>query len=303
MVMPNFLVIGAMKAGTTALSFYLEQHPQVYMSPIKEPNFFAFEGEDLYSRWPNDQKGVNKLSVTDLETYRALFSEASDERAIGEASHWYLYSPKAPERIRHYVPQAKLIAVLRNPVDRAYSHFLHSVRTRTERVNDFARALREEETGNREEWNFEHYVDRGFYYTQLKRYFDIFDRNQIKIYLHEDLNHDTAGVLQDTFSFLGVNKTFLPDVSARRNVSGLPKNKFLDDFLRRPNALKRVLKRHLAPGVWLRLSNSVEKFRNSNLAKPPPLDQEVRQQLIEVYREDILKLQTLLGRDLSAWLQ
>ncbi len=123
MTMPNFLIVGAMKCGTTALYYYLEQHPQIFMSPVKEPNFFCFEGRE----------GLDSgNSITDIAAYRGLFRGVSSERAIGEASHCYLYEPRAVERIKHYTPDARLIAILRSPIERAYSHFLHAVRNGTE---------------------------------------------------------------------------------------------------------------------------------------------------------------------------
>src|SRR5918998_2242905 len=128
MTMPNFLLIGAMKAGTTAFYQLLDKHPQVYMSPNKEPNFFAFEGEKLDFRAPSDIEGLNRHAVTEIEEYQALFDGVSGEKAIGEASHWYMYKPEASGRIKHHLPEAKLIAVLRDPAERAYSEFLHFVR-------------------------------------------------------------------------------------------------------------------------------------------------------------------------------
>jgi hypothetical protein len=196
MTMPNFLIIGAMKSGTTALYHYLRQHPQVYMSPKKEPRFFALEAERLYLDRTDDQKPLQTLSsVADIEAYRALFEGVSKEVAIGEASHWYLYSPRLreseqhyiPEVIKHYTPSVKLIAVLRNPAERAYSQFLHFVRSGLEPLTDFAQALREEEARKRNNWPFENYLSRGFYYDQLKRYFDRFAHDQIKVYLYSAL--------------------------------------------------------------------------------------------------------------------
>jgi len=96
--LPNFFVIGAGKSGTTSLWRYLEQHPEVYMSPIKEPKFFAFEGGVPDFRGPK-----TPWAVTDLEAYRALFAGVSEEKALGEASAYYLYTEEAPERIRHHV--------------------------------------------------------------------------------------------------------------------------------------------------------------------------------------------------------
>jgi len=298
MTMPNFLIIGAMKAGTTALYAYLQQHPQVYMSPLKEPNFFAFEGERMDFRAPQDQQGINRTSVTDVETYRALFKEVRSEKAIGEASHWYLYSPRAPERIRHYIPEVKLIAVLRDPVERAYSEWLHFIRDGEEPVADFARALQEEETRKRYNWAFGHYASRGFYHGQLKRYFDAFDRGQIKIYLYEDLSTDPLGVLGDMFQFLEVDRAFLPRVPVKPNVSGVPKNRALHALLTRPQRIKAFVKPHLPAGL-LRLASDV---KNRNLVKPQ-LASETRRQMRDMYQEDVLRLQALIDRDLTKWLE
>jgi Sulfotransferase family len=291
--MPNFLVVGAMKSGTTALYYYLEQHPQIYMSPVKEPDFFCLEG----------QKDADANSVTDIEAYRDLFKGVSDERAFGEASHCYLYEPGAVDRIRHYVPEARFIAILRNPIDRAYSHYLHMVRNGTEPVADFAQALREEEIGAHPGRTFQDYIGVGLYHGQLKRYFDTFGRHRIRVYLYEDLSNAPLGTLRDAFRFLGVDDTFVPDVSLRRNVSGEPKHKSLDRFLQRPNPVKRVLKLYLPAGLRWRLSEVVDTLKTRNLTQPAPLPREVRQQLIEVYREDVRNLAGLIDRDLSGWLE
>jgi hypothetical protein len=298
MTMPNFLIIGAMKAGTTALYTYLEQHPQVYMSPVKEPNFFAFEGERMNFLAPQDQEGINRTSVTDIEAYRALFTGVTNEKAIGEASHWYLYSPKAPERIQHYIPGGKFIVVLRDPVERAYSQFLHFVRDGQEPLTDFAQALQEEETRIYNNWAFGRYASRGFYHVQLKRYFDAFDRSQIKVYLYEDLSVDPVGVLRDIFRFLEIDEAFLPEMSIRPNVSGVPKSRTLHALLTRPQRIKAALQPHL-PARVLRFASDL---RDRNLAKPQfaPV---LRRQMVEMYREDILKLQDLIDRDLSKWLE
>jgi hypothetical protein len=298
MTMPNFLIIGAMKAGTTALYSYLKQHPEIYMSPVKEPNFFAFESERLNFSAPQDKKGINRTSITSIDSYRALFLGVTSEKAIGEASHWYLYSPKAPGRIQHHVPKMKLIVVLRDPVERAYSQFLHFIRDGQEPLTDFARALQEEETRIRNNWAFGRYASRGFYHAQLIRYFDAFDRSQIKIYLYEDFRDDPNGVLPDTFRFLGVNEAFVPEMSVRPNVSGVPNNRALHALLTKPERIKAILKPYLSPKV-LRFARAL---RDRNLAKPQ-LAQEERRQMVEVYREDILQLQDLIGRDLSKWLE
>ena len=306
--LPNFLIIGAAKCGTTALYDYLDQHPQIYMSPFKEPKFFALEGEKLDFRGPAAEWGINRAQYTDIEAYRDLFKDASGERARGEASTLYLYSPKAPGRINHYVPNVKLVAVLRNPVERAYSAYLHMVRDSREPLGDFAQALRVEEARIAENWApVYHYKHRGFYYAQLKRYFDAFDRDRIRVYLYEDLRSDPAGMVQDIFRFLEVDDSFAPDVSARHNVSGIPKSETLQAvylLLRRPNALRSVLRPLLPAKVRSKVrSRALSSIRKRNVARAPRMSPEVRAELTEAYRGDILKLEELLQRDLSGWLR
>lgn len=307
MTLPNFLIIGAQKAGTTALYYYLKQHPHIYMSPEKEPHFFALEGESIDFRGPRDNEILKDIAVTELEDYRQLFKNVSDESAVGEATAVYLYSPKACERIRHYVPKAKLIAILRNPAERAYSSFLHMVRDGREPLEDFGRALQEEETRIRDNWGpIWHYKQAGFYYGQLKRYFDEFAREQIRIYLYEDLKGDPDGTLRDIFQFLEVDDAFAPDMSGRYNVAGVPKNRSLHtlhEFLIKSHPLKSALK-PLVPKNLRRqaVKRVVNGIRNRNLVKPsfPP---EIREQLLADYREDVLKLEHLIQRDLSGWLK
>jgi Sulfotransferase family len=171
MTMPNFLIIGAGKAGTSSLYQYLKQHPQIYMSPIKETNFFALEGQDLNFADPRDR--INKYSITKIEDYYAQFEAVSNETAIGEASPLYLYEPKAPEQIQHYIPDVKLIAILRNPVDRAYASFLYLHREQRESLEYFSEALDAEPSRiqNNYPWIW-HYKNLGFYAEQLQRYFE-----------------------------------------------------------------------------------------------------------------------------------
>jgi hypothetical protein len=293
MTMPNFLIIGAMKSGTTALYYYLEQHPDVYMSPVKEPNFFS----------SSQRQETMADAVSHIGTYQDLFKGVSGEKAIGEASHSYLYEPGAAAEIRHYIPEAKLIAILRNPIDRAYSHFLHMVRNGTEPLGDFAQALREDKSGVYKERPFQDYIGRGLYYSQLTRYFATFPRELVRIYLYEDLSGAPIRTVQDAYRFLEVEASFVPEVSLRRNVSGYPKYKFLDGFLRRQSRIKHAVKVHSPARLRWRLSKAFDDLKNRNLVEPPPVQPDVRQQLMGVYREDILRVQDLIHRDLSGWLE
>jgi hypothetical protein len=300
MTMPNFLIIGAGKSGTTSLYHYLRQHPEIYMSPVKEPKFFAVEGKKLDFRGPNDDEHMNRKSITDVDAYRALFGGVTDEKAIGEASPLYLYSPEAPGRIKHYLPEVKLIAILRNPVDRAFSSYLHCIRDRGEPLDDFAQALQEEERRIENGWGpIWHYKNVGFYSAQLERYFDTFRRDQIKIFLYDDLKGDPTGVLRSIFSFLEVGDTRLPDLSVKHNISGVPRSRLVHELLNKPNPIKSAFRPLLPAKLRKRLNFNLT---GRNLVRPQ-LSPEVRKQLIDVYSEDILKVQGLIDRDLSRWLE
>jgi hypothetical protein len=193
--------------------------------------------------------------------------------------------------------------MLRNPVDRAYSHFLHMVQNGSEPLTDFAQVLREEETGGYQKRNVRDYIGRGRYYDQLKRYFDAFGRDQVKVYLYEDLSNAPVDTLQDAFRFLGVDDSFVLDVSLRRNVSGYPKHKTVDKLLSKPSPIKDALKIYLPARLRWRLSKAFDDPKTRNLVQPPPVQPEVRRRLIGVYREDILKVEDLVHRDLSGWLE
>lgn len=301
MTMPNFLMIGAQKSGTTALYAYIEQHPQVFTSEIKEPGFFAFEGERANYAGPRDASG-ERYRVRDLTRYQALFRNVKGETRIGEASNVYLYIPQAAARIQHYIPRAKLIAVLRNPVDRAYSAYRHLVRDGREPLESFEESLAAEEARIAANWHPHwHHKQRGFYYEQMKRYFDRFERDQIAVYTYDDFRADPRGVLRSIFVFLGIAPDFDPDMSVKHNVSGLPKSPLLHAALARPSAAKDFIKR-LLPAVSRQRLRAAVMDRNI-VAREPKVAEETRRKLAEIYREDILKLETLIDRDLSSWRQ
>jgi hypothetical protein len=301
MIMPNFLIIGAAKAGTTALYHYLNQHPQIYMSPVKEPYFFEFEGKNGRIQGPY---GLRKSYITDLENYQKLYSQVKDEIAIGEASPGYLDRPQAPERIKHYVPDAKLIAILRNPVERAYSNYLMMVRLGHEPLLNFSQALADEENRIKKQWSFVwYYKQRGFYYRFLKRYFSLFDQSQVRVYLYDDYQSSNIAVLQDVFKFLNVDSDFQPDVTLKHNISCeayFPKRAFLHHYLKPSSSVQSTLRKVLPGKVQKQLNATLMKL---NQGEKPPLHPEAKQSLIVEYRDDILKLQDLLNQDLSKWLE
>lgn len=296
---PTFLILGAMKAGTTALYTALDQHPDAYMSPVKEPNFFAFAGQPPDFQAPIDRRpeGVNHTSITGAEDYQRLFADAPAGAARGEASHWYLYHPDAPVHIEQYVPEARLIAMLRNPVERAYSEFLHFVRDGDEPLDDFAAALDAEPRRIEAHWALGRYVDRGRYDEQLERYLDRFSAEQLRIYLYDDFADDPGAVRQDLFEFIGVDPAFEPE-ERRVNVSGVPHSRWFHTLLTAAQPVRERI------GPWLpdAVIDWANALKNQNLEKPP-MDPSVRARLIDTFRPHVRRLETLIGRDLSHWLE
>jgi hypothetical protein len=299
--LPNVLIIGAAKSGTTSLYHYLRQHPDVFMPAVKEPRYFAYIDDPPAMNGPGDER-TNKAAgaVYTLDAYRQLFADATTETAVGEASPNYLYSATAPRRIHEHIPDARLIAVLRNPVERAYSHFLHLVRSGREPLRDFGAALDAEPDRIAAGWEWSwHYQRMGFYGAQIARYLEHVDREQLTVYLFEEFKADPIAVTQDIFRVLGVDDTFVPNTSMRYEKSGVPKSDRFQQFLLDPDHWIRRLSRYILPeAVRERL---LIRMKNVNLEKPP-LERAVRERLIAAYRDDVLHLQKLIDRDLSTWL-
>ena len=296
--MPNFLIIGAAKAGTTFLWSVLRQHPDIFLSEMKEPRFFAFENCPPRFGGPPYNDYTSVPTITRLSDYQALFAEAGAANARGEASTVYMYHPqdRPAERIRHYLPNVRLIALLRQPAERAFSNFVHAVSSGWEPHRDFTRALAEEPRRIRENWSyFLRYRHNSDYLSQLTPYFRRFDRRRIHVCLYDDLCADPLSLVRDIFRFLEVDDTFLPDLSRPINVSYFPRHRALHQWFR-----------HFKQGkIFPRLPRPLAKLlaggmRRMNLVRPA-IPHETRQQLTEEFARDRERLQELIGRDLSLW--
>ncbi|WP_353686678.1 sulfotransferase [Thermodesulfovibrio sp. 3462-1] len=203
---PNFFIVGAQKAGTTSLYEYLKEHPEIYMSPVKEPHYFA---KDLdYENMRRDMKRTT-IFIRTLEEYLELFNGVKNEKAIGEASPSYLYSKVAAYEIKKFNPDAKVIMILRDPVERAYSHYLMNLRDGLTSEKDFIKEVLSDLKKPKKGWGISHlYIELGLYYEQVKRYLDTFPKDNVKILLYEDFKLNTYEVIKDIFSFLGVENNF-----------------------------------------------------------------------------------------------
>ncbi|MGD1714233.1 sulfotransferase family protein [Dapis sp. BLCC M172] len=294
MKLPTFLVVGIEKAGTTSIYQYLNQHPQVYMSPVKETNF-------LERDWENFQGKPNPKRIDTWEKYCNLFNNVQEEIAIGEVSPNYLFHYKSSsERIIKYVPDVKMIAILRNPVDRAYSDYLMHLRDsiNVEKVRSLT-----EQVEFRADTSFT--LKKGLYYTPVKYYFDTFGKERVKIYLYNDLSEDSSTMMQDMYQFIGVDSNFIPDTSKRQQVAVVPKNQSINNLIKTKNPLRSAVSSVLKVVMPLEMRQKLRSGLinlNSGGKELKPLTSEERQLLTDFYREDIFKLQDLIQRDLSSWL-
>jgi hypothetical protein len=317
MPLPSFVIIGAAKAGTSALYKMLAQHPQIFMSPVKETGFFSMMDENpSFSTIPAGA-GVNRIeesqkrfletrrrSVTAWDDYELLFSGSENYSAIGEISPFYLYNPRTAGRIARYLPDVRIIVILRNPADRAFSHFLHYRRDGLEPHESMDDAIDDEDiTIDDVWWGYRHYVRVGLYHSQLSRYLEHFPVEQLKIILYDDLNTSFTASLSDIFRFVGVDPSFLPETSVTYNVSGIPRSRFLHNLLSRPNSIRNAAKRVLPENVYQKLTRNplLSKLRSRNLARPQ-LESNTRGRLDDIFRNDIVNTGALIGRDLEFWL-
>jgi hypothetical protein len=295
--LPDFLIIGAYKCGTTSLVEYLGQHPRVFLPWLQEPNYFAYATDyPTTSRKPDvEWRSVyRRHRARTIDQYLALFDEAPANALLGECSPEYMRSPHAWRRIAETVPDVKMLAILRNPADRAHSDYQAFVRDSIENES-FEQAIRRPhgtEPGHQ-------YVTTGFYGRQLEPYFQAFPADHIKVLLTEDLQSGGVDLLRDVVSWLGVESAgWRPDLSLQRNVSGRPGNLVVSTAYR----LRRSLRPWLKPVVPAWAQRRADGLLAAGLRRETMSD-ETRRELIEIYRDDIKLLESLTGRDLSAWLR
>lgn len=304
-LMPDFLIIGAGKSGTTSLDNYLRQHPALFLAPLKEPNFFGYESsteEDLASD-PAELKNYRQ-SVTDLPSYLNLFKASEVGQLKGETSNSYLYHADAPDRIKHYIPDVKLIAILRQPAKRLWSRYLHLSRDNRLPSEHLADCM----DRNSIWWRRNDLIPEGFYFRNLSRFYELFPVSQIRVYLFEELNKSGEHVLHDIFEFLGVDASVKPKMDVRFNQSGLVKDQRLHKLIGENGQMQRFAKfvlgsKYRAARENQLLQKMVTRVRNKNL-EHPKMDPAIERFLLhEVYGDDIRQLEGLLNRDLSNWLK
>ncbi len=298
---PNLFIVGQPKSGTTALHRFLGQHPEIYMSSIKEPHFFCSDFHLESDRAYGKQRFFDFRSES---AYLQLFAKAGNAKVIGESSTNYLYSQVAAEKIHNFNPEAKIIIILREPAKYLYSLHSHYVKFTEENEPDFLTALELEEDRKQEKIasprvtspSYLYYSQRVQYYQQVKRYCDRFSPEQIKIVVFEEFKSENERIYREILEFLGVDSSFTPEYDAV-NVNKEVKFKAINNLVNSPlakNISKNLLSQEFNEFVR---DNIVEKFLWHQAAKAT-MPEDIKLELMEKYLPQVQQVSELIGIDL-----
>lgn len=286
----DFFIVGAPKAGTTSLYHYLNEHPEIEMSSKKEPDYFS----DRYIHEQGMYYGNERIET--LEKYQALFPNDNTGKKLGEASVSYLFYPNVAENIYKYNSDAKIIILLRNPVERAFSHYLMDFRLGlvTETFEDI---INKKPKSNNSDLFYQQYIELSSYSKQVKRYLHVFEKQNVFIIDYIDFKEDTSKVLEELFQFIGVSPYFKPNVKKKHNTYSMPKNNVIRVIY--SFAMLRKILRLLFPSTLYKRARSI-LFKQG---KKPVLSQALKLQLNQYFKNDVERLAELLEKDYSRWIE
>lgn len=290
---PNFYVVGAVKAGTTAVYAHLKKHPEVFLPETKEPFYFLSSPLPPHLRYEH--------CTGDLEAYKRLYRGAEGYRAVGDCSASYLWDEAAAYGIHAVAPNAKIIAVLRDPIDRAYSEYLMAIMNGSESLplldalkTDYARK-------SKDFWLARLYVELGMYHDQIKRYFDLFGRDQVLVLMFEDLVKRPEQFYASIAAHLGIAPDKFDESGNLREKNAYRMPRFLPLYHLMVSPTSQALRRKLLPESvrkWMRNSAFLQYNPLLFGKRKPPLDSESRDYLQAIFEPEVLRLEVLLQREL-----
>jgi hypothetical protein len=288
-IWPNFFIVGARKCATTSLYFYLKNIPGVYMPPQKE--FFYFS--------PNSVQKNTFDVIRDKKVYLGFFKNSKGHIAIGEATPVYLWDPEAAKLIHQKVPDARIIISLRDPIERAYSQYLMATKYNGRKSSFYNELMKDYKSQQKLFGISQLYVELGMYYEQVKRYFDIFGREQVRVIIFEEFIQDPVKYVNEVLAFLNVNYK-VTEIKGHYNpdaVSRGPLGVWIFGFFRwlRTKNINFYKILNLLPDSIAESAPEKILFKRT---QKPKIDPKVVKFLREIYYDDVLKLQSLLGRSL-----
>jgi hypothetical protein len=294
---PTFFIVGAVKCGTTSLYEHLKKHPQVFLPEVKEPHFFA-------SFQPPPVEDLGEHCNGDIEHYRRLYRGAQGSLAIGDASPSYLWDEAAPRRIYEVCPQARIIIMLRDPVARAHSHFLMDAARLGN--SSFGEAVRQDYSNPRKGWWVSHlYVELGLYHDQVRRYLEIFGKEQVYVGLFKDLVENPRALLSKLSLHIGIDEKPFDAMSLDQphNPFKMPRSVLAYKIAKKILPTAKLRRRMLPERVREWLATSGVLYAKAR----PSLDDEARSFLQRIYEPEVARLEELLKRRLpelrESWLK
>jgi hypothetical protein len=295
MSLPNFVIAGTARSGTTSLYYYLKQHPEICFPDKKEPKYFSSLGQSFPHNGPGD-RNVDRLMVRDFKAYERLFEGCGSSPRIGEASSDYLYFHRhSAAAMKKALGDVPIILCLRDPVERAWSAYNNLVRDQRETL-PFPEALAAETQRLQDNWDWMWaYRDGGLYAEQVATFQATFSR--VKVVLFEDLKEDADAVVRELFAFLGVDEATDVDTGTRYSHSGKAKNRLIAFLSNRDNPLAFAMRR---TALALLPRSLLEKLASRSLEKEE-MDAATRAELRAFFADDIARLESMLGRSLESW--
>ena len=298
----NLFIVGAAKCGTTSIHNYLGQHPDIFFPHVKEPNYYSSVDSRIKEHYlkPKKDKKYQYKIVRSSDVYFSLFEDSKNFKIVGESSTSYIWDKDAAQKIHNDFPEAKIIIMLRNPIKRAFSHYLMLRKSGQEKETDFYEALKTDKKREPKFWGKGAflYEDLGFYYTQVERYYKVFKKENIKVIIFEDFVENAKKGLLDVFQFLQIDESKIDDVDFNRKHN---------QFVAHKSKLSRTIVQAINKAgsfknlVPLSLRNRVkERFFFKSDSKPKMCD-ESQKYLNEVFKKEILKLEELLDINLEIW--
>lgn len=291
--LPNLLIIGAAKSGTTSLHEYLNQHPDIFMSRPKEPRFFLVWDNPEQIRQNVEHKQPKFNAYDTIEKYCSLFEKGRNAKIRGESSPQYLLYPHCAEKIKKLIPEVKIVAVLRHPADRAFSQYQMHKKWGIE-AKSFDEVLEEETNGFRRSYPLDmQYLESGKYGKQLEVYFKTFNRNQLQLFFYEDFQVNPSAIFKKIFQFLQVDDGFIPDRSLEHNVSKIARYSKGSSIDRSLSVVQKIFRR-------LKIHSIADDINDYRFYKPG-LSSCIREKIGSYFDEDISTLELLFDVDLSSW--
>ncbi len=292
--LPNFVVIGAPKSGTTSLYFYLQQHPEIYLPKKKELHYFSYSKLIKQANGPGDSNTISGL-CSSKDEYEAHFLNVKNEHAICDVSPSYL-AAGVHAQIKHELGNVRIVVMLRNPIEKAFSQYMHLIRDQRETLSFYDALLAEEDrraAGWSDMW---HYAHSSLYSERLDDFFSCFGRDNVHVIVFDDFANDANNEMHRLFNFLGIDSSVSINADEVHNRSGVSKVKWLSILLSRESLIKKYVRQIVPTGIRQKMR---KKIFEMNTKQKPSIDDQSKAYLTDYFSNEIRKLEGLLDRELD----